>query len=114
MLPSSRREAGRAVARRREVVGVLSLEGKFRRDRQEEAQQVYRTTEEQHPGVANLYQEGDVLLGGKITMFPGRPSLEDGIAAHYRTPSQTREGHIRAGMEHRGGLSDPQPRAPRP
>ncbi len=74
-----------------EVVGVLSLEGKFRRDRQEEAQQVYRTTEEQHPGVANLYQEGDVLLGGKITMFPGRPSLEEGISAHYRTPSQTRE-----------------------
>ncbi len=74
-----------------EVVGILSLEGKFRRDRQEEAQQVYRTTEEQHPGVANLYQDGDVLLGGKITMFPGHPALEEGISAHYRTPAQTRE-----------------------
>ena len=80
-----------------EVVGVLSLEGKFRRDREEEAQAVYRTTEEQHPGVANLYQDGDVLLGGKVTLFPGLPALEDGIAPHYRTPSQTREAIAQLG-----------------
>ena len=74
-----------------EVVGVLALEGKYRRDREEEAREVYRTTEDQHPGVANVYQEGDVLLGGRVTMLPGRPSLEEGVAPHYRTPGETRE-----------------------
>jgi sulfate adenylyltransferase len=80
-----------------EVVGVLSLQGKFRRDREEEAQAVYRTTEGQHPGVANLYQDGDVLLGGKVTLFPGLPTSEDGIAPYYRTPSQTREAIAQLG-----------------
>ena len=74
-----------------EVVGILSLQGKFRRDREEEAQEVYRTTEDQHPGVANLYQDGDVLLGGKVTLFQEHPALEEGVLAHYRTPAQTRE-----------------------
>ncbi len=74
-----------------EVVGVLALEGKYRRDRGEEAQEVFRTTDEQHPGVANMYQEGDVLLGGKVTMLPGRPNLEEGVGPHYRTPAETRE-----------------------
>ena len=74
-----------------DVVGVLALEGKYRRDRMEEAQEVFRTTDEQHPGVANMYQEGDVLLGGKVTMLPGRPNLEEGVEPHYRTPAETRE-----------------------
>ena len=64
-----------------EVVGVLALEGKYRRDREEEAQEVFRTTEDQHPGVANMYQEGDVLLGGRITMLPGRPQPGGGRGA---------------------------------
>ena len=73
-----------------EVVGILALAGKFRREQEEEAQQVYRTTEAAHPGVANLYQEGDVLLGGNVTLFQ-ELLLEDGISSHHRTPAQTRE-----------------------
>ena len=76
-----------------ETVGVLLLQGKYRRDREEEAQKVYRTTEDRHPGVANLYHDGDVLLAGKITMLQGAPSMDEDIASHHRTPSQTRE-HI--------------------
>ena len=74
-----------------EAVGILLLQGKYRRDREEEAQKVYRTTEDRHPGVANLYRDGDVLLAGKITMFQGAPSMDEEIASHHRTPSQTRE-----------------------
>jgi len=74
-----------------EIAGVLSLEGKFRCEKEEEAQAVYLTTENQHPGVANMYRDGDVLLAGKVTMFQERPDLEDGIEPHYRTPAQTRE-----------------------
>ncbi|MBI4282114.1 MAG: sulfate adenylyltransferase [Chloroflexi bacterium] len=80
-----------------EVVGILSLEEKYRRDREEEAQKVYRTTDTKHPGVANLYQDGDVLLGGKVTLFQERPPLEEGCSPHYRTPAQTREAISRLG-----------------
>ena len=82
-----------------EIVGVLALEGKYRRDREEEAQEVFRTTDEQHPGVANMYQEGDVLLGGKITMLPGSPNLEEGVEPYYRTPAETREAIEERGWE---------------
>ncbi len=74
-----------------EIVGVLTLEGKFRRDRQEEAQKVYRTTEDRHPGVAGVYRDGDVLLAGKIVMLQSLPKPEDGLAPHHLTPSQTRK-----------------------
>ncbi|MBF8267767.1 MAG: sulfate adenylyltransferase [Dehalococcoidia bacterium] len=74
-----------------EVVGVLSLEERFRRDMEKEALQVYRTTEDKHPGVANLYQDGDTLLGGKVTLFQERPPLEEGCSPHYRTPAENRE-----------------------
>ena len=80
-----------------EIVGVLALSGKFRRDREEEALKVYRTTDAQHPGVANLYQDGDVLLGGKVTLFQEQPELEEGVSPHYRTPAQTREAISKLG-----------------
>ena len=98
-LQASALKEGRRVALADEggaVVGVLALEGKSRRDREEEARQVYRTTETEHPGVANLYQEGDVLLEGKVTMFQGL-ALEEGILPHYRTPAQTREAMSQRG-----------------
>jgi sulfate adenylyltransferase len=74
-----------------EIVGILSLSGKFRREKVEEAQAVYMTTDVQHPGVANLYQDGDVVLSGKVTLFQERLAVEDGIEPHYMTPAQTRE-----------------------
>ncbi len=74
-----------------EIAGVLTLEGKFRRDREEEAQKVYRTTEDRHPGVAGVYRDGDVLLAGKIVMFQALTRLEEGVASRHCTPSQTRE-----------------------
>ncbi len=74
-----------------ETVGTLHLQGKYRRDREEEAEKVYRTTEDRHPGVANLYRDGDVVLAGKVTMLHPLPKPEDGIEPHISTPSQARE-----------------------
>ena len=74
-----------------EIVGVLSLEETFRRDVEDEALKVYRTPEMEHPGVANLHQDGDALLGGRITLLHAAPALEEGTAPHYRTPSETRD-----------------------
>src|ERR1043165_6856685 len=51
------------------VLGVLHLQQKYRYDKQREAERVYLTTEIAHPGVAALYEQGDWLLGGKISVL---------------------------------------------
>ena len=50
-------------------VAILMLQGKYRRDKEEEAEKVYRTTDEKHPGVANLYNDEDVVLGGELKVL---------------------------------------------
>jgi sulfate adenylyltransferase len=67
---------------------VLEIEDIFTRDKQHEAQQVFRTTEEAHPGVAALYSEGDTLVGGKVTVFGDLPAPE--FPAYYLPPAETR------------------------
>src|SRR5688572_9596982 len=42
-----------------EIVGLLALAEKYPYDKVQEAQHVYRTTEEAHPGVARLYHQGE-------------------------------------------------------
>lgn len=90
-----------------EIVGTLSLKGKFRRDREEEALKVFWTTEAQHPGVANLYQDGDVLLEGKVTLFQEYPALDEAIVPHYSTPAQTREAIAKLGWNTVVGFQTP-------
>src|ERR1051325_8942067 len=51
------------------LLGVLHLEQKYRYDKQREAERVYLTTETAHPGVAALYEQGDWLLGGKVSLL---------------------------------------------
>jgi sulfate adenylyltransferase len=74
-------EAGR-------VVGILSLAEKFSYDREHEAERVFRTTEDAHPGVARIYGAGDTYLGGEVTVLDG--PLDPPFAAYRRTPAETR------------------------
>ncbi|HEV2656889.1 MAG TPA: sulfate adenylyltransferase [Ktedonobacteraceae bacterium] len=70
------------------LYAVLQLQEKYSYDKQLEARQVYRTTEEAHPGVQVLYQQGDVLLGGQVRTLGPFPQA----FAHYRyTPTQSRQ-----------------------
>jgi sulfate adenylyltransferase len=48
------------------VLAVMEVGEKYAYDKKREAELVYQTTEEAHPGVARLYAQGDVLLGGEI------------------------------------------------
>lgn len=48
------------------TVAILHLKEKYSYDKKKEAELVYRTTDEAHPGVAALYQQGEVLLGGRL------------------------------------------------
>ena len=75
-------------------VAVLALEERFDYDKEAEAEQVYRTKDEAHPGVAAVYAQGDVLLGGKVTVF-ARPEGE--FPEHRLTPRQTRAAFVERG-----------------
>jgi sulfate adenylyltransferase len=66
---------------------VMTLEEMFTYDKHLEARQVYRTEDENHPGVQVVYQQGDVLLGGAVRVV----DLQNQAFAQFRfTPSQSR------------------------
>jgi sulfate adenylyltransferase len=50
-------------------LATMEVQEKFRYDKEREAREVYRTTEKAHPGVARTYAQGDVLLGGPISLL---------------------------------------------
>jgi sulfate adenylyltransferase len=83
--------AGRDVAlyQGKRLLGVLHLEEKFYRDKAREAEQVYRTTDEAHPGVRAVYAEGEWLLGGRVSLVsrPEHPAFN----AYWKDPAETRE-----------------------
>ncbi|MGB8344476.1 MAG: sulfate adenylyltransferase [Ktedonobacteraceae bacterium] len=67
---------------------VMTITEKYGYDKQHEASNVYRTTEEAHPGVKIVYQQGDVLLGGPVRVV----ELQAQAFAQYRyTPTQSRQ-----------------------
>ncbi len=67
---------------------VMTIEEMFGYDKQHEASNVYRTTEEAHPGVKAMYQQGDILLGGPVRIV----ALQNQAFAQYRyTPTQSRQ-----------------------
>lgn len=71
------------------VLAILHLEEKFHYDKEKEAVEVYGTKDDRHPGVSRLYGNGDVLLGGKISVV-NRPRHNDFVK--YRLdPADTRE-----------------------
>ncbi len=71
-----------------ELQAVMTLEEKYDYDKQLEASQVYRTTEEAHPGVKHVYQQGDILLGGPVRVVALQPQA---FAQQRYTPAQSRQ-----------------------
>lgn len=67
---------------------VMTVEETFGYDKQHEASKVYRTTEEAHPGVKAMYQQGDVLLGGPVRVVALQ---HQAFAQHRYTPTQSRQ-----------------------
>ena len=69
-------------------LAVMQIAEKFGYEKDIEAQNVFRTEDEAHPGVAALYAQGEVLLGGPVQVFevPGH----DDFPAYRLTPAQTR------------------------
>jgi sulfate adenylyltransferase len=51
------------------LLAVLHLTEIFKYDKQREAERVYLTTEDKHPGVRALYDQGQYLLGGRVSVI---------------------------------------------
>ncbi len=79
------------------ALAVLQLHEKFGYDKQREAERVYRTTEEAHPGVAAVFAQGDTLLGGEVTVL--RLPEHANFPQYRLTPTQTREEFARRGWK---------------
>lgn len=71
------------------AAGFLHIEEIFEYDKAEEARRVYGTTDKAHPGVAAIYAQGDVLVGGSIQVFR-QPEPAAVFAPYYRPPAETR------------------------
>ncbi len=72
-----------------EALAVLHLDEKFTYDKDHEAQLVYRTKDRAHPGVAALYEQGEVCLGGKVSVLQ-RVRYAD-FLEHRHDPLQLRK-----------------------
>ncbi len=70
-----------------QLLAVMQVTERYAGDKQREAELVYRTTDEAHPGVAILYAQGDVILGGPVRVFDFQPNL---FGEFLQTPAQTR------------------------
>jgi sulfate adenylyltransferase len=51
------------------LLAVLDVEGVYEYDKEREAERCFRTTEDEHPGVAQLYAQGPLYLAGQVTVF---------------------------------------------
>lgn len=70
------------------LLAVLHLADKYVYDKVREAGLVYRTTDAAHPGVRALYDQGDWLLGGKISLVNRPRNLA--FSEYRRDPAETR------------------------
>ncbi|SDO58270.1 sulfate adenylyltransferase [Alkalicoccus daliensis] len=70
------------------IYGTLQVEEIYTYDKEKEAERIYGTKEEAHPGVAKLYARGEFYLGGKIELL-NRPDHSE-FDAYHLDPKETR------------------------
>ncbi|NUO83591.1 sulfate adenylyltransferase [candidate division KSB1 bacterium] len=70
------------------ILGVMKISEKFEYDKTREAKEVYRTTEDAHPGVSRVMKQSEVCLAGEVWMV-NRPS-QVSFADFRRDPAETR------------------------
>ena len=51
------------------VIGLMRVEDRYTYEKHREAREVFRTTDAAHPGVARLYAQGEVYLGGPVWLL---------------------------------------------
>jgi sulfate adenylyltransferase len=71
------------------ALGRITVSEIFERDVDREAEQVYRTTDDEHPGVAAIREEGARCIAGKIEADDA-PDHEDAFMRRYLTPAESK------------------------
>jgi sulfate adenylyltransferase len=79
------------------ILAVMHLEDIYRYDKEREAREVYRTADEAHPGIRNLFRRGDIHLGGKIKVLRQRGDVD--FPEYRLTPEQTRRAFAERGWK---------------
>jgi sulfate adenylyltransferase len=77
------------------AIALLDVDQVYRRDREGEAQSVFRTTDTAHPGVKALHAAGEFLVAGPVRVFhlPKHATFQN-----YRlTPAETRAAFVERG-----------------
>jgi sulfate adenylyltransferase len=80
-----------------ETYGVITVSDIYRPDKTVEAENVYRTAEEAHPGVKKLYSRGNVYIGGKIKLI--KRIVRDRFQEFHLDPADTRKVFAEKGWE---------------
>jgi sulfate adenylyltransferase len=80
-----------------EPVATMFLRERYPYDKEREAREVYRTTDQEHPGVDYLYRQGEVLLGGEIDML--QPIDRGPFPGYYYEPAELRRRFAQKGWK---------------
>ncbi|MDP4104446.1 MAG: sulfate adenylyltransferase [Bacillota bacterium] len=80
-----------------ETYGVIAVSDIYRPDKTFEAENVYRTADDAHPGVKKLYSRGTVYIGGKIKLL--KRIVRDKFQEFHLDPADTRKVFAEKGWE---------------
>jgi sulfate adenylyltransferase len=80
------------------LLGAIEVEEVYERDLRREAELVYRTTDEAHPGVAALYREGARTVAGRIASR-ALPTHIDAVAPYVLSPEDTKAAFAERGWK---------------
>jgi sulfate adenylyltransferase len=65
------------------ILATMIVEDHYSYDKEHEAREVFGTTNPEHPGVAAVYRQKDVLLGGEVTLLVDDPNPKPFPEYHY-------------------------------
>jgi sulfate adenylyltransferase len=80
-----------------EPIATMLLRERYRYDKEHEARTVYRTTDAEHPGVAALYRQGEVLLGGEVSLL--QPPDRGRFPRYFYEPRELRAAFVEKGWK---------------
>jgi sulfate adenylyltransferase len=73
------------------LIAIMRVEDKFTLDLEKYCQNIFKTTETQHPGVKVVKEAGNNYIGGEIIKLINRPQRENIDLEYYRDPALIRK-----------------------
>jgi len=72
-----------------EVMGTMTVTEKYSIDKAHECQSIFKTTEQEHPGVKMVMEQGDINIAGSVNVF-SQGEFPEKYKGVYMTPAETR------------------------